>query len=375
MARLRKHLVKRGGVYYHRSMTAGRVRWVSLGTNEHTIALVRWEREERRLERNAAQKRAPATVSRETTVAAFSKLWVAEYVRQRRSPGNVKLAEQRLRDHVLPEIGKLYLPEITLPVVRRLRGTLDGRLSPQSVRHVLADVRCLLRYAMESGAVDTVPPVNRALPKVGERVRRLSDEQVAEILGQAPPAHALIIRFLLLTGLRWSEFVRLTWTQVRDLPVPHLELDRTKTGRVRRVPLGVEARAVLKQLKGARVGNRAGKPEDRTLLVSPIRSKNAAHMAQRMETGLGFRWSVHQLRHTFAARYLEAGGSVAALQEILGHRSPITTQRYSSGREALIFREAAGMELTSGFRSEVVAQSVAVESGAPHQVESTRSTN
>lgn len=38
MARLRKHLVKRGGVYYHRSMTAGRVRWVSLDTSEHTTA-------------------------------------------------------------------------------------------------------------------------------------------------------------------------------------------------------------------------------------------------------------------------------------------------------------------------------------------------
>lgn len=373
MARLRKHLVKRGGVYYHRAMTAGRTRWISLGTADYSDALIRWEREERRLERSAAQKRATATVSRETTVATFAKVWVAEYVRQRRSAGNAKLVEQRLRDHLLPEVGRLYLAEVTLPAVRRLRTALDPKLSPQSVRHVLSDFRCLLRYAVESGGLDRAPAVHRVFPKVGEQVRRLSDEQVGEILAAAPPTHGLIIRFLLLTGLRWSEFVRLAWSQVRDLPVPHLELDRTKTGRVRRVPLGLEARAVLDALKTAPVGNRSGKV--RRLQVSPIRSKNAAHMAQRMEAALGFRWSVHQLRHTFAARYLEAGGSVAALQEILGHRSPITTQRYSSGREALIFHEAAGMELTSGFASEVVAESVAVESGALHQVESTRSTN
>jgi len=40
------------------------------------------------------------------------------------------------------------------------------------------------------------------------------------------------------------------------------------------------------------------------------------------------RFHVHMTRHTFACRYLEAGGELAMLQEILGHASVEQTQQY-----------------------------------------------
>lgn len=57
------------------------------------------------------------------------------------------------------------------------------------------------------------------------------------------------------------------------------------------------------------------------------------------------RFHAHQLRHTFACRWLERRGSLAALQQMLGHSSIVTTQRHARISDDMVRREVGRLEM------------------------------
>ena len=52
------------------------------------------------------------------------------------------------------------------------------------------------------------------------------------------------------------------------------------------------------------------------------------------------RFHVHQMRHTFACQWMDRGGNLGALQQVLGHASIETRQRYARMSDEVVMREA-----------------------------------
>lgn len=141
---------------------------------------------------------------------------------------------------------------------------------------------------------------------------------------ELPEPMKWVIRFGLATGLRWGEMCR---AQASDLRGRWLVVEHTKSAKVRRVP--VTDADLLDGLRG-RVG-----------LVIPYKVTSSGTLSRRVRRLSGInRFHLHQLRHTFACRWLERGGSLAALQQILGHASIETTQRYARLADDMIMAEA-----------------------------------
>jgi integrase/recombinase XerD len=224
-------------------------------------------------------------------------------------------------------MGRALLHLVTGDDLRAYRLWLENHdLSSQSVAHILSDARCFLRWATDAGYLERSPFPRRLLPKIQERPPdRLTGAEV-ERLVSIPEPWAFVVRFGLGTGLRWGEMKRARPSHVQG---DFLVVAHTKTGRLRRVPLtvalAVELRAHADPLLPERLG--------------------ADWFGEKVRKLSGIsRFHPHQLRHTFACQWIERGGSLPALQQVLGHASVVTTQRYARLSDAAVLAEARRVE-------------------------------
>ncbi len=89
---------------------------------------------------------------------------------------------------------------------------------------------------------------------------------------------------------------------------------------------------LLKEIRG-RVGR-----------LVPFGEKSPGSFGRLIRSVSGItRFHAHQLRHTFACEWLEDGGSLAALQQVLGHASIVTTQRYARLTDEIVMEERMKM--------------------------------
>lgn len=315
MPKLPVNMVKRNGRpgYYFRKKISGKIKWIALAKDyeEARLKLRRMKREGEKVLVNL-------------TVKDAAQQWLRSYVPTARQQAGQKLAKFRVARYFDPCFGHLILSRVTKDHLRSFRLYLENQtIKPRTVVHVLSDVRCFFNWCEDTGLIDRSPFPRRIMPRVQEQPPdRLTDEQ-AETLRGLPEPHGFVCRLALGTGLRWAELSR---AQASDLERGFLVVHQTKSGKVRRVPLEPELLTEVRRRVGRLV------PFAR---VSP----GSFAKAIRNATGIS-RFHAHQMRHTFACQWLERGGSLAALQQILGHASVVTTQRYARLTDDMVMSES-----------------------------------
>jgi integrase/recombinase XerC len=233
----------------------------------------------------------------------------------------------------------------TLTVRSYLAALHRGKLARRSLARHLSTIRSFFRWACREGHLAKNPakglPSPR-LPKTLPRAMTLPDTErllSAQDESPFPDRERALFELLYATGLRVSETAGLDLEDV-DL-ASRLVRVVGKGRRERIVPFGEEAEEALRAYLPARAAARregpsgeppgAGEPLFVNTRGGRLTARSMARVLKRRlrAAGLPTELSPHALRHTFATHLLSAGADLRAIQELLGHASLSTTQKYT----------------------------------------------
>lgn len=225
--------------------------------------------------------------------------------------------------------------------VRAYLGTMAKVCQKSSLGRKVAALKSFFRYLVRERCLQRDPLLGFGSPKQEKPlVTFLSVDDVFRLLdgfkGLGPLAmrDRAVLEVLYSTGIRVSELVGLNWGDV-DFRLGVIRVVG-KGSKERIVPIGEVALGVLRDYameqekkwrrpskgRSAVVLNRQGK-RITTRSVGRIVEK---HLRAR---GIAVQTGPHGLRHTFATHLLNSGADLRVIQELLGHTSLSTTQRYT----------------------------------------------
>jgi integrase len=270
--------------------------------------------------------------------------------------------DARLLGHLMTYFGKdTPISEITagriseyrghrLALVRKI-GDGERRLAAATINRPLALLRHLLRLAREEWEVISDTPTIRLEREPQGRIRWLEPDEEARLLdacAQSRTKHlAAVVRIAMETGLRKGELLSLTWEQV-DFARGFLRLEVTKSGRRREVPMRQAVYDVLAAL-----------PRPHTERVWPAAAIRTAFENAVAAAKLDA-FHFHDLRHHFASWFVMRGGSLQALQTILGHQTLQMTLRYAHLSKDHLRSEMSKTETTAQRTQERTHEAVAL---------------
>ncbi len=243
---------------------------------------------------------------------------------------------ENFRDFLLKEEKKIEDADIA--TISAYVSTLYGKNSPSSVERKVSAIRSFFSYLVRKGLVTQNPAKLVRTPKKEKHLPVfLSVDEVFNLVdvkdSEKNPLRVrdrAILELLYSSGLRVSELAGAT---LADLSMGEAIIRvRGKGNKERIVPVGSKALSALGEYLDIRGALRPA--SNRIFLNSRgggITTRSLARIIKKygLVSGISKNVSPHVLRHSFATHLLAGGADLRAIQEMLGHASLSTTQRYT----------------------------------------------
>jgi len=267
-------------------------------------------------------------------------------VERRASPHTLKAYLTDLTQYVA------YLAERKVPLIPSsptlVRGFVvssAGEAGPVSIARKLSAIRSLYRYLVKEGLAASNPARAVASPRRPRRLPEVLPEEETAALVEAPTADGTplhlrdraFLELLYASGLRVSE---LTGLDVKGIDLAQgLVRVLGKRNKERIVPIGQPARRAISRYLAQARPQLAARPEGRAAGDALFLNFRGGRLSSRSVGRLLDGWVAmvglprhvhpHVLRHCFATHLLNNGADLRGIQELLGHASLSTTQRYT----------------------------------------------
>lgn len=252
------------------------------------------------------------------------------------------LARDSSNGHQPPQIiDQIEIDSVNSFTIRGYLGWLHARNKKSTIARKLSAVRSFFKYLVKRGVIAENPTESILTPKqdktipqylpVDEMFRLLDSIQTGSILDLRNRA---IFETLYSCGIRVSELVGLNVFDV-DFNGSVIRV-LGKGGKERIVPIGQKALAAVKTYRrGLQQEFGMSADSNGPLFLNKSRgrlsARSVARILVKLVSGCGLLKPVspHTMRHTFATHMLDAGADLRIVQELLGHKSLSTTQKYT----------------------------------------------
>jgi site-specific recombinase XerD len=252
---------------------------------------------------------------------------------------------------------------ITAPLVRRYieykRHAPSQRYGKTLDSHTLHGhvraIRALLNWAVKEELLSEKVVRRIELPKREQKLLAIFSPQHLDNLfavcdrGETPEYVArdrAILAVLVDTGLRAAELCGLTLERVVFSQDDAYLILHGKGRKQREVGLGKKARQALHRY----IHRYRPRTQDAHVFVgkggAPLTTEGLDRLLYRLRDRAGIegvRVSAHTFRHTFAVRYLEAGGDIYRLARIMGHSTVVVTEGYLKAFNARAARQGSSV--------------------------------